>query len=119
MQTLPFCVFDGFTAAASLGLSTDGSIDRRLLDLACAYDQAQRTDRPPARIGKITLKPAAIVSIMATAIEKAVVRSGIVHRADFRQFGLKDAEIDQHYQEAFLKAAQRHPALFLDGEVTA
>lgn len=69
-----------------------------------------------ARIGKITLKPAAIVRIMATAIEKAVVRSGTVHRADFRQLGLKDVEIDRHFQEAFVQASQRQPALFLSGE---
>lgn len=110
---LPFPVFDGFTAAASLSLSTDGHIDRQLLALAHAFDQAQPL---PARIGKITLKPAAIVRIMATAIEKAVVRCGTVERTDFRQLGLKDAEIDQHYQAAFLQAAQRRPHLFHDSE---
>ena len=69
-----------------------------------------------ARIGKVTLKPTAIVSIMATAIEKAAVRSGTVYRADFRQLGLRDDEIDRHFQEAFLRASQRRPALFFCSE---
>lgn len=112
MSSLPFPIFDGFTAAASLSLSTDGRIDPHLLDLAHAYDRAAPPAPQPARIGKVTLKPAAIVRIMTTAIEKAVVRCGTVHRADFQQLGLKEDEIDRHFQEAFLKASQSHPALF-------
>lgn len=114
--SIPFPVFDGFSAAASLSLSTDGPIDQELLALAQAYDRARPLPAPVTRIGKITLKPAAVVRIMATAIEKAAIRCGIVHRADFRQLGLTDAEIDRHYQEAFLKASLRHPGLFAEGE---
>lgn len=110
---LPFPVFDGFSAAASLSLATDGPINPHHLDLAHAYDLAALKAAPrPARIGKITLKPAAIVAIMATAIEKAAIRSGMVHRADFRQLGLAEDEIDRHFREAFLRAAQRRPGLF-------
>lgn len=112
-QPLPFPLFEGFTAAASLSLSTDGAIDPKHLALAHAHDMAQLASNPRrARIGKITLKPAAIVSIMATAIEKAAVRSGQVHRLDFKQLGLRDDEIDRHYQEAFLRASQRRPGLY-------
>lgn len=116
MSPLPFPIFEGFTAAASLSLSTDGPIDPQLLALAHAHDRAAPPEPQQARIGKITLKPAAIVRIMSTAIEKAAVRCGAVHRADFRQLGLKDVEIDRHFQEAFLRAAQRQPSLFLDSE---
>jgi len=116
MNTLPFPVFQGFTAVQSLSLSTDGRIDPRLLDLAHAHDRTAPPADQPARIGKITLKPAAIVRIMATAIERAVVRSGTVHRLDFKQLGLKDAEIDRHFQEAFLRASQRQPRLYVSGE---
>ncbi len=113
MHHLPFPVFDGFTASASLSLSTDGPIDPHLSALAHAYDLARIGVEPvPARIGKVTLKPAAIVFIMTTVIEKAAVRSGQVHRADFRQLGLLDDEIDRHFQEAFRKASLRRPSLF-------
>lgn len=113
MHHLPFPVFDGFTASASLSLSTDGPIDPHLSALAHAYDMARIGTAPtPARIGKVTLKPAAIVSIMAAAIEKAAVRSGTVHRADFLQLGLRNDEIERHYQEAFRRAAFRHPSLY-------
>lgn len=112
----PFPIFDGFTAAQSLSLSTDGPIPSHLLDLAHAYDRSMPPVPQAARIGKITLKPAAVVRIMATAIEKAVVRCGTVHRLDFKQLGLKDAEIDRYFQEAFLQASQRRPGLFLESE---
>jgi hypothetical protein len=112
-QPLPFPVFDGFTAAASLSLSTDGPIDPHHLALAHAYDLARVGTEPRrARIGKVTLKPSAIVSIMATVIEKAAVRSGTVHRLDFKQLGLRDDEIDRHFPEAFLRASQRRPGLY-------
>lgn len=112
-QPLPFPVFQGFTAAASLSLSTDGAIDPARLALAHAYDVAQLASEPRrARIGKVTLKPSAIVSIMATVIEKAAVRSGTVHRLDFKQLGLRDDEIDRHFPEAFLRASQRCPNLY-------
>lgn len=112
-QPLPFPVFDGFTAAASLSLSTDGAIDPAHLALAHAHDRQQLASEPRrARIGKVKLKPAAIVSIMAAAIEKAAVRSGIVHRLDFKQLGLRDDEIDRHYAEAFMQASQRRPGLY-------
>lgn len=114
---MPFPILDGFTAAESLSLSTDGPMDPQHLLLAHAHDRAATSSaQHAARIGKIKLKPAAIVRVMSTAIEKAVVRCGIVHRADFRQLGLTDAEIDKHFQEAFLLASQRQPALFLSSE---
>lgn len=110
---LPFPVFDGFSAEASLYLATDSRVDPQHLSMAYAYDlKAPRQAPCHARIGKVTLKPAAIVRIMAAAIEKAAVRSGTVYRADFRQLGLRDDEIDRHFQEAFLRASQRRPALF-------
>lgn len=112
----PLPIFEGFGAAASLSLSTDGPLDPQLLALAHAYDRAQPPQPTPARIGKITLKPAAIIRIMSTAIEKAVVRCGTVHRADFRQLGLRDAEIDRHFEEAFIRASQRQPGLFIGSE---
>lgn len=116
MNNLPFPTFEGFTAAASLSLSTDGRIDPEHLALAHAHDAAQPRQAQAAKIGKITLKPAAIVRIMSTAIEKAVVRCGTVHRADFRQLGLRDAEIDRHFEEAFIRASQRQPGLFIGSE---
>ena len=112
MSLLPFPVFDGFTAAASLSLSTDGPIDRELLTLAHAYDRSQPPAPQPARIGNITLKPAAIIRIMASVIDKAAVRCGAVHRSDFHQVGLKDAEIDLHFREAFLRASLTRPSLY-------
>lgn len=113
ISPLPFPVFDGFTASQSLSLSTDGPIDPRLSSLAFAFDRAAAKRAPRhGRIGKVTLKPNAIVRIMTTVIEKAVVRCGAVHRNDFLQVGLKDAEIDRHFQEAFLKVSQHHPSLF-------
>lgn len=112
-HTLPFSLFNGFSAVASLSLATDGAVDLEHLALAHAYDAAQLTNAPrPARIGRVTLKPAAIVSIMAKVIEKATVRSGTVHRADFRQLGLREDEIDLHFRAAFVLAASRQPALF-------
>lgn len=116
MSPLPFPVFDGFTAAASLSLATDGPIDPQLLRLAHEHDAAQPPQPQPARIGKVTLKPAAIVRIMSTAIEKAVVRSGSVHRLDFKQLGLTDAEIERYYHDAFIQASMRRPGFYLGGE---
>lgn len=116
-QPLPFPIFDGFTATASLSLSTDGPIDRQHAALAHAYDLAAIKIAPrPAHIGKIRLKPAAIVSMMAVVIEKAAVRSGAVDRKDFLQIGLRESEIDEHYREAFVLASQRRPALFTQTE---
>lgn len=116
-QPLPFPVFDGFTATASLSLSTDGPIDSRHLAMAHEYDLAAIATQPRhARIGKVRLKPDAIVSMMAVVIEKAAVRSGSVERKDFLQIGLRESEIDQHYHDAFVLASQRRPALFAQME---
>lgn len=116
-QGLPFPVFDGFTATASLSLSTDGPIDQQHMAMAHAYDLANLAIQSRhARIGKIRLKPSAIVSMMAVVIEKAAVRSGVVDRKDFLQIGLRESEIDQHYHDAFVLASQRRPALFSQTE---
>lgn len=108
---LPFPVFDGFTAVASLSLSTDGTIPSHLWDQARAHDAAQPRSRSVARLGKVTLKPEAAIRLMVEVILKEAARKGYVLREDFTNHGLKPHDIDRHYGEALRRAALRQPGL--------
>lgn len=110
MEHLPFQIFGGFTAVASLSLSTDGPIPSELWALAREHDAAQpRQIRP--RVGKVTLKPRTIIDIMVTIILKEAARKGHVLREDFTRHGLKARDIDLHYDDAIRRASLPVPGL--------
>lgn len=110
---LPFEIFPGFSAVDSLSLSCDGPIPSAHWRLAHEHDRASlKLSRPTARLGRVTLKPEAVICIMTIIIGKAAARSGEVTKGDFLTHGLSGAEVDRHYAEAFRRAAIISPALF-------
>lgn len=118
ISPLPFPLFDGLSAQASLSLSTDGALDATHMAMARAHDLLHPLP-PLPRIGAVTLKPAAILAIMAAVILAEAARKGAVMREDFLRHGLKPGDIDRHFGEALRRARLQQPGLFSAGECEA
>ena len=116
MQQLPFAIFPGFSATASLSLSSDGPIEPRLWSLAHSYDQAHAATEPRASarvlIVRPRLKPHAIRAVIAAILLKAAERDEAVTRADLKSHGLRDIDIDSEFGDAYRLAAFPRPTLF-------
>jgi hypothetical protein len=111
VQPLPFPVFQGFSAVSSLSLSSDGPIPAEHWHLAHAHDAANRNAPRPLRLGKVTIKPAAILAIMVRIILKEAARKGTVMREDFLRYGLNPIDVDRHFAQALRHAGLLHPGL--------
>lgn len=106
-------LFPGHTAVSSLYLSTDRSVDPKLLAAAFAYDREHfAKSRPPeVRLGRIRVKRHIAVGLMAQEIVRNLASRGCVTADDFRRLGLSDAQIDEFKVEAFGQAIVDCPGL--------
>ncbi len=103
------------TPTDRLSLSTDGHISDRAWAAARAATRAHAAKRStgPARIkvGRITMKPATAVALMAGAIRRCAFARGEVTRADFERLGLNGCQIDAFKDQAFARAALDEPRI--------
>jgi hypothetical protein len=113
MNALPFPLIPGYGAMDSLSLWMDGATPAAWRDAAKHHDANHPPHRTAARVRLINLKPkaAAVIAIMATAMEKAAAREGCVTRDELLALGLSPKEVDAHARSAFRLACTRTPGL--------
>lgn len=90
-----------------LSLSSDGRIPAEAWSRAAALDRAAMLQAPRfvvPRIGRVRLKPGAIVRIMACVIARAAPARAQVHLRDFEQAGISKVEAERHFNEALTLA---------------
>lgn len=111
MSPLSFPIFAGFSAATSLGLSTDGHIPPGKWAEAHAWDAAHPLPDAAPAVARVEIRKSYGIRLLAFHFHQALVARGLIEERDVANLGLTQKQIADWKPEAMALVLGANPQL--------
>jgi len=111
MGPLSFPLIAGFSAAASLSLSTDGHISSAQWAEAHAWDRAHPLTVETPAIARVEIRKSYGIRLLAFHFRQALIARGLIEERDVANLGLTQKQIADWKPEALALVLSSNPRL--------